>query len=116
MKNVNFFILVAFGVISIACSNSKSIGTLEKKSIKTTEAIVTNESSSKPARSFQTALKVDSIPAENAYVRKVCEGCSFKQQSLLYKDGIPYDVLLMQKPDGSTVEYYFDISNFFSKW
>lgn len=36
-------------------------------------------------------------------------------QSLAYKDGKHYDILKIKLRDGSIIEYYFDISNFFGK-
>ena len=65
--------------------------------------------------SFQKAIKVNSIPEEYQYVKKICPTCQFVMQSLAFHKNKPYDILEYKNPDGKTVSYYFDISNFYGK-
>lgn len=65
--------------------------------------------------SIEKAIIVKSISEEYAYVRKVCNGCQFLGQSLVFKKNKPYDILKVKKTDGKEVSYYFDISKFYGK-
>lgn len=66
--------------------------------------------------SIANAIKVKSVPEEYEYVKKNCSGCKMVSQSLIQEKGKPYDLLQLVKPDGTEVNYYFDISSFFGKW
>lgn len=65
--------------------------------------------------SFEKAIKVGSIPEEYKYVKNNCKHCRLVQQALIYDKKIPFDVIEMERPDGTTVSYYFDISSFYGK-
>jgi hypothetical protein len=67
-------------------------------------------------RSFQSAIVVDGISEEYAYVRSVCQDCEFVGQSLVFEKKKPYDVLKFNTPEGETKLFYFDISKFFGKY
>ena len=66
--------------------------------------------------SYETAIKVNSVREEYEYVRQNCVDCKMKLQSLMHKNGNPYDVLTLEKPDGSEIKYYFNIKSFFGKF
>jgi len=66
--------------------------------------------------SIETAIIIESIPAEYAYVRENYPGSSVMMQSLIFIDGIPYDVLRIKTEDGEVLDIYFNISSFFGKW
>jgi hypothetical protein len=65
--------------------------------------------------SFKNAIVVISISQEYDYVRNRCSDCQVLGQSLVFHEKKPYDILILKKPDGSEVEYYFDISSFYGK-
>ncbi|WP_348798300.1 hypothetical protein [Flavobacterium adhaerens] len=66
--------------------------------------------------SIETAIKVKNIKEEYTYVRENCADCNVLGQALLFEKNKPYDRLDAQKPDGSKISYYFDISSFFGKF
>lgn len=65
--------------------------------------------------SFDTALKVNSVKEEYEYIESNCSGCQFRGQSLSQYKGNMYDVIKVEKPDGSISTYYFDIKSFYGK-
>ncbi len=86
-----------------------------------TDALVQAENTSKEGGaadglSMETAIKVKDIKAEYQYVFENCKDCKILGQALLFKNEKPYDRLEAQKPDGSKISYYFDISSFFGKF
>lgn len=66
--------------------------------------------------SFETAIVVESISAEYAWIRENYPGAKVNQQSLLSNDGKMYDLLRFETAEGETLEIYFDINSFFGKW
>ncbi len=64
---------------------------------------------------FEKAIVVSTVEEEYRYVKQVCAECEFIRQSLASNNGKPYDILEFKKPEGETVFFYFDISNFFGK-
>ena len=73
-----------------------------------------NNTSDNEGKSLKTAIAVNSVSEEYAYVRKVCPECNFTGQALIFEKNKPYDVLNFRK-NGKKVSYYFDISSFFGK-
>ena len=69
----------------------------------------------KDGSSIEKAIKVKSVAEEYEYIRSNCQGCKFLQQMLITDKKKPYDILVVEKPDGSEVSYYFDISSFYGK-
>ncbi len=65
--------------------------------------------------SIEKAIKVKSISEEYEYLRNNCQGCKFVQQMLIFVKKKPYDILEVEKPDGSKASYYFDISSFYGR-
>jgi len=65
--------------------------------------------------SFETAIKVNSIPEEYEYIRKVCSSCKHKGQALVFNNKKPYDIITVVDNTGTEMNYYFDISSFFGK-
>jgi len=70
----------------------------------------------KDGLSFDTAIKVNSVPEEYQYIEANCKDCKFIGQSLSEYNGNMFDVIKVEKPDGSTSLYYFDIKSFFGKF
>lgn len=66
--------------------------------------------------SFASAIKVESISEEYAYLREYFPGYKLIQQSLVFNDGLPYDILEFKTKEGKNMEIYFDISKFFGKY
>ena len=93
MKNLKFLFafLVYFAVFS--CSAVPSQGEL--------------------GLSISNPIKVNSVPEEYQYIRENCEGCRVISQALINKGKSYYDELKVQKPDGTTVSYFFDITSFY---
>lgn len=69
----------------------------------------------KDGKSIAKAIKVNSISEEYAYLRNNCKNCKLIQQALIFEKKKPYDLLEVEKPDGSRLSFYFDISSFFGK-
>lgn len=69
----------------------------------------------KDGSSIEKAIKVKSVSEEYKYIRNNCQGCMSLQQILIFDKKKPYDIMLVEKPDGSEVSYYFDISSFYGK-
>jgi len=65
--------------------------------------------------SFENAISVKSISEEYAWLRRNYAGFTFLQQSLVFDNGKPYDVLKIITSTGKTKSIYFDISSFFGK-
>lgn len=70
----------------------------------------------KEGSSFDTAIKVNSVREEYEYIEANCSDCKFMGQSLSEHKGKMFDVIKVEKPDGSTGTYYFDIKSFFGKF
>ena len=67
--------------------------------------------------SMEKAIKVGSVAEEYKIARNKCPDCQLKSQTLSTDDkGKPFDILTYTKPNGETVNYYFDISKFFGKF
>lgn len=66
--------------------------------------------------SFETAIVVDSISEEYEYIREQYPGCRMMMQSLMFEDGVPYDILHIKTAEGEEIDIYFNISNFFGKY
>ncbi|MGG5578306.1 lipocalin family protein [Myroides sp. C15-4] len=66
--------------------------------------------------SFDTAIKVNSVSEEYSYIEANCTDCKFRSQSLAEHKGKMFDVIQVEKADGSTSVYYFDINSFFGKF
>jgi hypothetical protein len=75
-----------------------------------------NEIYVRDGRSFETAILVNSVKDEYEYIHEICWRCKPIQQALVSHKGKPYDVITIENQDGSTVEYYFDISSFYGKF
>ncbi|MEL7530951.1 MAG: hypothetical protein AAFN10_06575 [Bacteroidota bacterium] len=65
--------------------------------------------------SFETAISAPSIAFEYQWLRDNYPGHKFLQQSLIFNEGKPFDVLKVKLEDGTVIEVYFDISSFFGK-
>lgn len=72
--------------------------------------------SQKDGLSYENAVKVNSVREEYQFVKENCSGCELVSQALTENKGKMYDVLTVTKPNGSTVNYYFDIKSFFGKF
>jgi tetratricopeptide (TPR) repeat protein len=66
--------------------------------------------------SFETAIVIGSVPDEYAYLRENYPGYQFIMQSLVFENGVPYDILKFKTADGEVMEIYFNISSFFGKY
>lgn len=66
--------------------------------------------------SIEKAIKVNSVTEEYEYVRENCADCKIINQELIHHKGNPYDVLNLEKKDGTRISYYFDIKSFFGKF
>lgn len=66
--------------------------------------------------SMENAVKVKNVKEEYSYVRENCKDCKILGQALLFNKDKPYDRLEAEKPDGTKISYYFDISSFFGKF
>ena len=69
----------------------------------------------KDGSSIDKAIVVKSISEEYDHIRNNCYGCKLLQQMLILENKKPYDLLEVEKPDGSKASYYFDISSFYGK-
>lgn len=98
MKKIKKHGFIISLLILVACSSAKNIGSEQRE-----------------GRSVEKAIVVGSIPEEYEYVRKVCIGCQLLEQSLIFEDGKPFDVLRLKQPNGEEISYYFDISKFYGK-
>ena len=76
----------------------------------------TSKSSELSGAKMENAIVVKSISQEYEYIDRHCPGCQVIQQSLIFVKQKPFDVLEVRKPNGESVEYYFDISSFYGKW
>lgn len=68
------------------------------------------------ANNYENAIKVNDVSEEYHFVKKNCRGCKVKKQSLVHHKGTPYDILTVEKPDGTQVQYFFNIKSFFGKF
>lgn len=66
--------------------------------------------------SFETAIKVNSIEQEYRSLEELCSGCDLEQQGLGSKDNKYYDIMRVRNSNGESVEYYFDITNYYGKY
>ena len=103
--------LIATSLILFSCSPSKKANSTAKANITKTQF-----ESSRDGSSIEKAIIVRNVSEEYNYVRKVCEECKFKKQSLIAKDNGKkhYDALYFDKA-GEEVIYYFDINSFYGK-
>lgn len=65
--------------------------------------------------SFEDAIIVNSVPEEYQWLREHYPGYKLIQQSLVFDEEKPYDILEFKTADGRKKEIYFDISGFFGK-
>lgn len=70
----------------------------------------------KDGKSIENAIKVNSVSEEYLFVRKNCPDCTIISQALIEHNGKPYDVLNLEKSDGTKISYYFDIKSFYGKF
>ena len=63
--------------------------------------------------SISNPIKVNRVSEEYQYIRENCEGCRVISQALINKGKSYYDELKVQKPDGTIVSYFFDITSFY---
>lgn len=66
--------------------------------------------------SLKKAIKVKNIKEEYSYVLNTCKDCKILGQALLIENEKAYDCLEAEKPDGTKISYYFDISSFFGNF
>lgn len=66
--------------------------------------------------SFENAISVKSVSEEYAWLRRNFQGFTFIQQSLVFENNKPYDVLKIITSSGKEKSIYFDISSFYGKW
>lgn len=66
--------------------------------------------------SFDNAITVNSVSEEYAWLRQNHQGFTFIQQSLVFENNKPYDVLKIITSSGKEKSIYFDISSFYGKW
>ncbi len=113
MKKI-FFAWVLSAILStgIACSSHKTASSASAQKAKVEKKEKAQKTSEK-GKSFETAIKVNDVPEEYAYVRKVCPTCRFVSQSLVKHNNKYYDVLTFKKSALKTVKFYFDISSFY---
>lgn len=65
--------------------------------------------------SYDKAIDVQSVPEEYNWLRQNYPGYKTLQQSLVFEEGKPYDVLKITTSKGITKEVYFNISSFYGK-
>jgi len=63
--------------------------------------------------SISNPIKVNRVSEEYQYIRENCKGCRVISQALINKGKSYYDELKVQKPDGTIVSYFFDITSFY---
>jgi len=98
-KTLNLGLIICMLCLIItSCSSTKKVAT-----------------ETRDASSYKQAIIVKSIAEEYEYVNKVCSGCQFMEQALVFEKNKPYDVLTFKKSNGEEISYYFDISEFFGK-
>ncbi|MCS3532606.1 hypothetical protein [Chryseobacterium sp. JUb7] len=73
-------------------------------------------SEQKDGLSFETAIKAKSVEDEYLFIRQNCNDCKVKSQALSENKGKPFDVITVEKSDGTTLKYYFDIKSFYGKF
>lgn len=101
-----FFIILTF-----SCSPSKNV------SIASTQAGIEAETPAqgRDGMTFEKAVVVKSVKEEYTWIATNYPGSRLQSQSLIKKNGKPYDVLTFVTKDGETKTAHFDISNFFGK-
>lgn len=65
--------------------------------------------------SYKKAVKVNSIAEEYNWLSKNYPKYKMVQQSLVFEDGVPYDILEIITKEGVRKKVYFNISNFYGK-
>jgi hypothetical protein len=63
------------------------------------------------ARSFETALKVNSIDEEYDYLESILEGFKLIEQKLVVVGDHSYDVMRVSTKDHGEKLFYFDVSS-----
>ncbi len=94
---------VLYFVIAICCFVVTSCGSA-------------NISDQKDGLSYETAVKAKSVKDEYLFIGQNCNDCKVKSQSLTEHNGKPFDVITVEKTDGTTLKYYFDIKSFYGKF
>ena len=56
------------------------------------------------------------IKAEYAWIKEHYPNYKFKKQALVRQNEKPYDIITITLSDGTDLDLYFDISNFFGSW
>ncbi|AIH01508.1 hypothetical protein [Riemerella anatipestifer] len=67
-------------------------------------------------KSIENAIKVNSVAEEYEFVEKNCPNCKLINQVLTEHNGIPYDILNLEKNDGTKISFYFNIKSFYGKF
>ncbi len=104
--------LFAFSILFSSCASHKKVvhGSA-------TAAIVTADGSSFEKAIFITEThETPGIHAEYAWIRDKYPNYKLKGQSLSYHDKKPYDIIHITTADGTDMDIYFDISNFYGKF
>jgi len=99
---------IAAGMLLSSCLSHKNVLTAndaERDGSTFGKAIVITETHERPG-----------IDAEYAWIRQHYPGSKTQGQALMYRDKKPYDLLHVLTADGSKVDVYFDISNFYGKF
>jgi hypothetical protein len=71
---------------------------------------------SKDGLSYENAIKVNDVAQEYKFIKEHCSGCKPVSQALTEHNGKPFDVVTVEKPDGTKASYYFDIKSFYGKF
>ena len=66
--------------------------------------------------SFEKAVIVKNVSEEYKFAKKNCTNCEFIAQYLLFENKKPFDLLEYKNLKGETINFYFDISEFFGKY
>ena len=114
MKKIFFVALIA---VVASCSSSK-----HTTSTTDTNTTQTPPNPSADGTSFEKAIVIQEkgetagVAAEYKWIRDNYPGSKNEQQSLMYNNKKPYDVLTIKTSDGTEKKIYFDISNFYRKF
>ena len=109
MKKI-FVLFVIIASVSACKTPGKTV------SNNTTTTVEQDGSSFEKAIVIQEKTESTGVDAEYIWLGKHYPGYKLKQQSLVYENGKPYDVMDIVIADGEEKTIYFDISNYFGKW
>lgn len=65
--------------------------------------------------SFEQAIPVKSVAEEYEWIRIHYPDHALVMQTLVFEKKKPYDILMIETPDGSQREVYFNIARFYGK-